>query len=471
MGTEVSHSGMLQEISRIISAPGSPYVKLDVVIHCGGNDIVPRQVLRWDIGRDYPKAYMDSASVVVTLGAGTLMTLIAPFQDDIKLTINITPLNEEGKPITSEKVESHTYRAYLADDVPKTLDQHSNPSMQSQEVGDLTQLKDVAFALEEVAIEQLRKMAVGTIPRFATPFSVMKTFFVRAKEQLRLGQDVMITDVDMVEPNNTTPRDHIVLRDGTPLLDLPDILQNEQGGIYSTCLGFYIQDRKIYAWPLYDFNRIKTARRVLQIFLSPTRQAIMIDRTWEDHGREVAIFSAGISKVIDDSQGDLNRHGNAVRFTDAGKLLDNFGTVKGNKLVVNRGEQNSEFATTVMGNGQNYAKLADNKVTSNVYLEASKIARRAGALMVVPWQRSKPSLLTPGMAVELFYDYKGQVRSIEGTLIGSYSSYQMEGQGPIARAYRCGTSIIVFVDRSDPDYVAYMQAGGTISPNPEIGPF
>lgn len=462
-------SPLLLEVGQITNSAGSPYFKVTSMIRCGDKEFAPLNVLRLDTDANYRTSYMDLLSLVVVVGKGTLLKDIAPFQDDIKITITKVPLGVNGAVLTNKDIHIRTYRAYLGDEVPRAMDNASDLTYTDKSSGDLSGTTTLTFILEEVAIEQLRRMSYGFVARSCPPYMVLKTMISRACQALKLDMAESVTGLDMVQANNNTPRDHIVVKDGTPLLELPDLLQNDQGGLYSSCLGFYIVGKFVYAWPLYDTSRQATAKRLLRVILSPTKFTASLDRTWKDDGRTLTVLSSGKTTMIDDTVGQLNTKGNAVRYSDSRKLLENFGVVKDNKLTVSRSANGSEFSIATPGNGQNYARVSDKPFTNNVYLEASKIARHNGVTMIVPWGRSNPDLLTPGMSVELLYDHNGLINVISGTLIGHTSSYELEGTGPTAKTHRAACALVLFLDRNDPEYIAYLKAGGSISAVPEVG--
>lgn len=469
MAVELQTSAIYETVKKVSTSPGSPYFIIQAVVHAGGKDLAPLQLTRHDVARFYKSSFMDDSSLVLLIGLGTLVNEIGPYQDDLKLTLNISMCDEQAAQLTNEPVLSRTFRAYLGDDIPRSAEAGNSPILQDTETANRADAKHIRFILEEVAVEQLRKFQVGIVARSCPPFEVMRTLLVKACQALKLGKDEVITGFDLVPANNVTPRDHVVIRDGECILEVPDILQNKQGGIYSTGLGFYIQGRSIYTWPVYDTTRQDTAKRVLTIVLAPSRHSKVLDKTWSNDGRMVTIYSAGDVKVIDDSLGQLNIHGNGTRFADAGKLLDGFATVDGNKATISRSKNNSEYVTTVVGNGQNLAPRSKAQTTSNIYLETSKLAKRSGATMHVPWVRSNPELLTPGMAVEILYDYNGLIKTIPGVLLDAIHSYALDGQGLAADRYTATSGLAVFIDRNDPAYLDYIKGGGTLNPTPDVG--
>lgn len=467
MATDLQSSALMEDVGPILRAPGSPYFVLSAVVHAGGKEYAPRQIIREDVGRDYKSAYMDDHSIVLSFGAGTVMNNIAPFADDLRITITKAPANEDGAIISSMPISVRTYKAYMGDNTDSTAESGSNPALQDTETADRFSMIHTQFVLEEVAVQQLRSQSVGFIGRARPPWTILEAFVSNAVKALKLGLEETINQFDIVPANNNNPRDHVVIPDNTPILDLADYIQNKAGGIYSTGLGFYIQGRCIYTWPLYDTSRMQSAKKLLTVVLAPSRHSMMLDRTWLYKGRKLMVLSAGISKVVDDTAGKLNIQGNGVRFTDASKIIGDNGTVKDNKFTMSRSKNVNEFITTVVGNGQNTAGAS--APTTNVYLEGSKLASRAVAYIAVPWIRSNPDMVVPGMPTEIMFEYNNNIQTMNGILTEAYHSYELDGRGMVANRHRAKSSLVIAIDRLDPAYLLYLKNGGTLSPAPEMG--
>lgn len=457
MTIDIRTSALVETFSRIMAGEGSPFSRISAIVRCGGVEHTPLQILREDTGCDFRNGYMDDHSIVLTFGMGTFSMDIEPFQDDITIILQSQPLSEVAGTLPNSPVVTRRFRAYIADQVTSAVEATNNPVLQNKNAADLVRVVHVRFALEEPAVEQLRKMSIGTVAHSTPPYAVLQTLMTRAFQSLKLDDAEKILGMEFVRANNQEVRRHVVIPDGTALLDVPDLLQNEQGGIYSTALGFYIRHRYIHFWPLYDLARQTTAKRLLQIFVSPSRQGVMVDKTWIEQGRALMVISAGGVEVLDDSFGQLNNEGNAVRFTDARKLMTDFATVSGNKMSFDRSSNNSEFAAVAVGDGTNLARRAPS-ATANIFLESSKLSKRAGVIVTALWRRSDPDRLVPGMAVEVHYEYRGEIRIIEGTLIGAYSSRVVAGKGLMVDRYVTNTSLNLFVDRNDPDFAKYLES-------------
>lgn len=471
MAVAVESSALSLELKRISSRPGSPYYRLEIFINAGGRSLHPLQTLGADVGRDYKGAFMDDHSVSLQYGAGTAIFDIGPYQDDLTITIKKHIVGGFSDGTGTGEIEARTYTAYLTDDLPRGPEISAAPQFKDRETANRSKTLTLTFVLEEVAVTQLRKMSIGTIVRSTPPYMVLKTFISNALKSIQVPVDSKIGGFQMEEASNKAPRDHIVIEDGTMLIDLPDLLQNEKGGIYSSGLGFYIQGPFVYAWPVYDTKRLDKAKRVLQVFLAPSTSTTGVDRTWADDGRCISIWSAGAVKLMNDSLDILNTEGNATRFADANNLIGGMGKTEGNKYTMNRSTNNSEFATSVVGSGSMYAKKSAAGFSANPYVETSKMARRSGQFMLIPWERSNPDLLIPSMAVEVYYDADGEIKIMSGTLTGNTSKYALQGKGPTPdRAFACKTMVEVFLDRDDPDFKDFLAKGGSISGTPQIDP-
>ena len=467
MGAELQHSALFEEVLKIANQPGSPYFRVSIVIHAGGKDIVPLKSVRWDIERDYTGSWSDATSVTVYLGAGTLMMDISPFQDDLRITILSAPMTERGYEDTSSAVFAMTYKAYLGDDTETTAEAGNDISMQDKETADRTSIRAVNFVLEEVAVSQFRKQSTGTIGEITPPCVVLETLINRACQALVVDQADKILKVDMVPANNMNPRDIVIVPDNTPMHELPDHIQNKEGGVYSTGLGFYIQSRIVYLWPVYDLSRYNQAARVIQVFMAPNKSSQLIDRTWMDQERTLKIYTAGIAKTVDESVDLLNNEGGGTRFTMASRLVDAPVQVGNNKMVASRTQNNSEYAATVLGDGQALLRNSSARVTDNAYLEASKLAKRSSVNLIVTWLRSNPQKITPGMPAEIVYDYNGEIQTLPGVLKHALHSYEFEGQGMTGERFRAKSVLTFSVDRNSPEYRQYINAGGQVTPMPE----
>lgn len=453
---DVHNSALAFDIERITTDDtGVVFWNYRAVIHAGDKDIDLLKVLKVDELNDYVGDYFPRKVLVGLIGKGTLIYDLEPFKDELEMTVYKSPTNNKS-PVDELIVR---YKAMFAEDVPNALAAMNSPHLSNAETGDLYDYTEVSFHVYELSMEHIVNAQVGTVVRATPPYAVVNTLVPQVLDTLRLTDEEKILGYEFYPPNNQTPRDVILIPDGTKVMELPDYLQNHEGGIYTTGLGFFIRSRIVHMWPLYNFKREEPNDELLQIILAPTAHFSIIQNTWFRENNTLCILGTGPITPVDDTQDQLANDGNVVRFMDAGQLGEGFVETKGNKAVMDRGKLNTEFSMVDTGKGLNVSSSRV-KVTSNSFREVSRVASRAGIKVTLVWRFSDPDQIKPGMKCELMYDYKGDVRSSQCAILGVAHSTQMDGKGIVAQNWYTNTVVTIFIDRNDAAFVDYLKTGG-----------
>lgn len=444
------------EINRFLTGKVDREMRVRAIIRAGEKDINPIKVVRLDVSSDFEDNYKDEMSVTIAMPMGDVIHDIGPFQDDLKITL-IEERYEDGMyvPRPSE------YRAYLLQEIPKRIVSSNSPAMNSRGEANSSEIMTVGFSLEPVVMEYIDNSSTGTIVKSVAPHSVLTTLFANVIDSIVVNDDERITAIDMYQPSNVTPKDQMIIPHHTPIVELPDLLQSKLGGIYSTGLGFYIQNQVVYFWPLYDTKRISINSKKLQVILSPTRHFKASESTTIIDNDTVAILGTGPIEVFDDTLGDINKGGDSVRYLDAGSAIGGFGKTVDNHFIADRAGSNSEMSTVKTGSGITRARQGAGKVTSNVFEQASKLAQRDGIRLTVVWRNSDRNLLIPGMVTTIIYYTDGEVREASGVLLSCISSIEMIGKGLVEGSMVNTSVLTVFIDRNDPIFADYVEAGGS----------
>ena len=453
---------------KIAAAPGSPYFLPTVVIKCGGRILRPFKFTSLTIGQYFDKNSADDTILTMEFAMGDAVYYIAPFKDDIKVTIQHNALTERLATIPGSGFK-RTYNAFLATELPSPSRIGGMPSISDVERANRQGIITVVMKLEEIATTQFKKMSYGTDFSWTTPFAALMTFLDHSIKRLKLPQDQGFKGVHAVAPDNETPRANVVIPDGTPLMDMADYIQNFEGGIYNAAMGFYVHRDYVYLWPLYNTKRLDTAQRVLRIYIAPDRYRSKSDRTWILEGRRLEIWCASDVKHFDDASGMMNIEGTGVRYMDANRLLSGFAEVGDGKLEVKRGENTNEFAAFTPINGEQLIRSAEVSSSSNTFRQASRLSKRMVATLGITWQHADPTLIYPDMAVEIVYDRLGIVKKMTGSLTGTISQMQGIGDRQNNLGAACDIVLSVAVDRQDPAFQEWIDQGavGRSTP-PEI---
>lgn len=453
--SDISGSPLDFEIARFAVSPLRKFTSINLTIFAGGEEIVPYKVVRFDNHCDYENSYKEEKSVTVAMGQGTLMYKVAPYQDDLKITL-IEEIYTDGHyvPMAVE------YRAHLLQDVDTGITASNLPYLDNAQIADQVEITYVSFSLALMAMEYIENASLGTPLRSTAPYAVLETLFADAIDAVVIDDNNRITNIDIYPPNNVKPMNQMVIPHGTRLIDLPDLLQNKLGGIYGAGLGFFIQNKTVFFWPTYDTDRIDLTSKRLQVILAPTKHYKTFENTTLVENDVVTILGTGPIDVIDDTLGDINATGNSIRFLDARQSFLGFGETKGNRFAVDRSKINTELSVLTIGSGLNQVRNSVSKITSNIYLELSKLSRKKGKKLVFSWRRSDDNLIVPGMPVTVLYTSGHDVMETTGTVLSCTTATEMIGEGLAPGQMITNSVMTVFINRDDPIFTEFGNKGG-----------
>lgn len=458
MGQSIATSLLAGPYQEIISNPGSPYMRAEAMVFCGNFVYTPLRLTRIELGTDYATSYTDNLFVHLVIPKGDVVKYITPFQDDLMIELTVYPLKEDGRTLNEEEepVYRKKCRAYLDDEVANPIEQSMNIDNTDRDMTNLTDLSVLVFRLEELSVEQLRLMRTGLEAKGALTIDVARALLSKHAKSIKLEDGETIKGPTVEPGYNPIPR-NVSIPDGFELLNVPDYLQHQEGGIYSDGLGFYIANRQIWLWPLYGLKRKDTAKRTLRVFLSPDPKAQIVERTWripEETPDVVEIWTAGRVKVEDHSLAYASEYGTGVRVGNPKQGLGDFRQVKDNVVTVDASQNVQQFQTQDSYTNRNNIKTAG--MTTNTVALAARQAKARGLSVHVLWNHSQPWLLTPGMRVEFIYDHYGEIITVEGSLVDSYSGIDTIGKGFNQARYKSFTALTLFIDRTLPTLAEWL---------------
>lgn len=451
---EIGNTTLVNEINTIFNSGTKPvHFYWEAAIHAGGKIYTPRNLVSIDIISDYANAWADKILMTVTIGGGTFSRLIAPFKEDLKVTLFKNPIGEVSDGLTlDDGTAQQEFRATLTQ-VPTEVAQPASTQNQDVESGDLVSLRTVTFQLQDVSLEQLRMLTIGTTVRRVVPAAVLRAFVTQASKSIDVDLTSKIKGLTMVPEHNAEARDHVVIPHGTPLYKLADYLQDNAGGIYGSGIGFYLRKDMWYVWPLYDLSRFDTTPKTVTFILLPANQFNSVERTYRVTANQLIVLITGGVVHDDNTEQQLLNDGNGVRFTDSRKVIEGFGEVKDNRVIAQRSFNNSEFVGVERSTGFNNVKVR--APTNNVFSETSKLARGKGSLMTVNWQNSNPDLIRPDMPVKVIYMREDLPQELNATLLQVHSFISSPTNTLTDHRHTCSTGITLFVEKDLPELKEY----------------
>ena len=448
----IEASSVNQEIQQIMNNGANPvHFDWSATIIANKKTIPIQKILGIHIVRNFDTNFADQVVVEVMIPLGTFSNQVYPYKDDLMMTLYKHSTGELGtSTMSSPDIENHKLRATLMDASDHILE--GNSRLIQNEVGaDLSSMKRVKFQLVEPALEQIRMQSVGSIMRKTTPGDAVKFFMTAISNNIQVDGKVAIKGVEMVPPDNTTVRDHILLPHGLKFSDVPGWIHEHMGGVYNGGFGFYLQNGHWYVYPLYNVDRWNKTPKNLTLINIPQNSMPGMDRTYRKTNNQLIVLLTGENKHLDDTEGLQLNKGNGLRFTAASAVLGEFGTssfgvAKDNKYKITRSKNNTEFIAAPRKTKLNNIQMSDRRITDNNFYELGKMARRLGSHIQVAWENSDPGSLYPGMPTRYIYSANGNLNVIYGTLLRAHSYIGMTNPGLLNGSYICNTALTVFLD-------------------------
>lgn len=440
---------LMREVSSILeSGQGVSHYHVECVIKAGDEWITPTRLDLYSLERDYEHGYGDVLVLEMIMGLGTYAYKLFPKRDQLWVDITSTPLYENSDAQRSDiPRRQRRYRAILMDQENPGLVGRM-PQASSEDDLNLTAPKKVEMQLVDEGLYQSRMITVGRLYRKATPMHALKSLFTETTALVDGRNQQQIKGVEIVDGFNQTQRDHVIIPHGTPLFHVPDLLQTDQGGLYAAGIGCYLQNQQWWVFPPYNTQRFTKARRTLTVLNIPPNRYYGAERTYRATDRQVIIVAAGDMSTNDDGRYQQLNDGNAVRFTDARRLLV-YGDTDNNKTQLRRQDNVFEFEGPQMDGGLSNARWSKERASANPFPHYTRMAKRNGRYMTVEWLHGDASLLEPGMPVKFLTAAENALQTFYGVLLGVHEQRIPSEQGVNTRRYPASVRLKVFITREE----------------------
>lgn len=452
----IEDTPLIHEVRDIIKyGAKSVTQRWDLEIEAEGIHYRSLKLISCNIARDFAGSYTDAIELVAVFPAGKFHRKIYPAKENLIARIVKVPYNNfENSVDKPQDIINQPFRATLIDDGSLVA---ANPYdfALSEDALDMGEIVVAKFQLMDLAIDQLRMQTVGGIWPKKPPFEVLRHILTRISNGLALDDEFTIRGVDIYEPTNTSPSNQIIVDGGTKLTQLPNLIQKQWGGIYNAGLGFFLQRRNWYVYPLYDTKRFDKDKHTLTLINVPEGRFQSIERTFKvipdnDDPDQVTILVTGPVKHIDDSEMKQLNEGNGIQYGQADVLFNDSVVITGNKAVAYRKDTTTEYKSNDRKTELDNVQVSNNRITSNNYYQASILARRQGAHIQCKWENSDPYYIYPGMPVKYLYSVDSEVFEQVGIVTGCETEIGTSSVGMAPGRYFCNTVLTLFVARALP---------------------
>ena len=391
-------------------------------------------VTKIDIERDYRTAYCDAIVMEAQVTGGIYSYHIYPNRNNMKVHLKRKSMLAQGvEPAKTFARESFVYDAVLIEASSPTLVDEGSFS-DDESIADTTGLLTINLQLIESCIAPLRSLSANGIYRQVTVQEVIMAL-LRGRPYYDSSADLP-DGIDMVACTNQQRYRALVIPESVELIEVPDYLQNTYG-VYTGGLGFYLQDRQWYLYPVLRTDLLYDSRRSLSLIAMESTRMPGAETTYRLLGNQLMMIATGETVQENSTNAlQLNR-GNGVRYMDARRLLDHFSSHKNGKGFMDNTKNMVEYIGQPRKDNKVLAQYRKGGATTNHAHEASCLAMNSGNLLEVEWHNANPSMVLPGMPVRYLFRENKNVRSIQGCVLGCVHKSRALGKGMLQSTHYC----------------------------------
>lgn len=451
---EIEQSSLWNEVEQVIRQTSANPVHwlYQAQIHANNVNYPVFKVIEVNTLRDYESEYSDHMTIDCQILQGMFYSSIYPYMDALEMTLYKYPVQAVSDSL-SDTQALETER-FVATHQPMPGQSGGSPFMSqngmnavSEQGLNLSDLPTFRFQLQNKALVQMRMGQVGNIIRGATTDQAIRAVLTQATQNIKVDAARAIKGVTMVKGHNQVKRDHIVIPQGIDILDVPQYIHEKCGGVYASGFGYYLQNSYWHVYPCYDPTRFGTAPVTITIINIPKNKLPHIELTYRQSGNNIVILATGEVKFSDKTNAAQLNHGNGARWADATNFIANIATPIKNRVSMARATLNSEIVSVKRATGLNNVKRSSNPITANPYHEYSKLAARQGSTFGLVWHNSDPSLITPGVPVQIMYLDGETVVTTQGVILKAGHSARNTATGASDSRHQTDTMLSVFTQR------------------------
>lgn len=451
-GLDVGSTPFYREVSQVTNnGKLSPCYHFDLELHVEGTNLQPIAITSVEVIRDFLNHFYPVNTVTFKVMASQREWLIANM-DRITATFKSYQLGRT-MPFSYANLRNPTIRKYKAKLYLAESDYitQNNFAVNNADYMNMKAVVDVKVQLVEEGFESLNSCYVGGTYRDITGSDLIRHLIATHSNTDNTDSNTLIHGVDIAPNASTETRDHIVIKDGTSLVQAMHVVNENSGGLYAAGFSYFIYNNIWYVFPPYSVKRFNENNTKLVIVNLPKNRLPGIEVTYNDSSNTIIVLSTKDAIVKDKRESKKIDIGTGTRFADASRLMDVWAKPVDNKLNLNASQNVNDLLVDERSDNVNYLRFSSTGLTSAKNIELSKLAPAQGFMMRLSWENSDESLVQPGMPVKVLYLKDNQTKSAIGTVVGIMTSYAPQEAAFPAMKFSVMSYIDVFVSDSIDD--------------------
>jgi len=404
-------------------------ITFELIIHTIEDDIVIDKLKTVEIMKDYNVNIGSYIYIDALVPMGDVVKDIYPYRNNLEASV--IRVVGDYKSVTRYKL--------ILLNVNDELGSGKYKKLTRAELNETETLNITGQCLDR-NVEAIRLKAISGIFRQLSVAELLKGLFVEEIKKISVNGNSIDLRVTMTPENNDRTYEHIIVPNGTKLIDLPTYLQDTKYGVYNGNIGLFMEKyrKKTYFntcdetkgecedifnvsfYPLYRTDVVDTAKHKLIIYGIPDHKYSQIENTYMVDGDDLKVISNDNSKKSNKSDTEFADKATGYINLKVNDLMHRPVEVTPDKVINTYAKINDEALLKKKSDASAYKVVKD--PTDNLFKIRSDYLKVNGDLFQMQWNFSDPRYLLPGMAV--IYIYLGsdnEVKRLNGVLQSHYS--------------------------------------------------
>lgn len=388
--------------------------------------------------RDYVNNISDYIEIQLSVQLGTYIFDIYKYFDNIEVTlITHKQLFKDKKSFSTKERYKGVFLMEKNDKIPTQVNQSKE---------DLNQNLPVVITLQllDRSVETLRiKTTSGNFDsvlnpknKDMSPKAFLKSVISEEANKILIENKPAIDAISIEEPDQKDQLKAITIPSNTRIVELPELLQEKNIGVYNAGIGNYIQTfgtdhytfkKTFFIFSLFDPKKYDKAEYKI-IFYNPTSSSISLtDITYKNEDKVLKAIPYTMSKINDNKGTNTASTGSGFRMANANSFMKKPVEMKEDGPSFKRNQLNTEVVFKDRKDNLNFAP--NHAVTANQFTLTSEILKNAGSYITLDIGNLDHDFIYPAAACKIMYENnENKVKEIFGVIhkaIINYSSSSM----------------------------------------------
>lgn len=417
----VESSKLYPDIADIIKAPEDKYSAaflFETKLHTTDKDldvsdgVILNSIL---IVRDYKNNMADYIEIQLSMHLGTYVYDVYPYLENIELTlITYKQLHQGKKPFSRKERYKAVYMLDKNDKIPTTSNQSKEDMNQNLPIVITLQLLDRSAETVRVKTTQ------GNFGKKINPMnkdmglkSFIKSIVSEEVNKILIENQPPIDSISIEEPDNIEQLASVTIPSGTRIVELPELLQEKNIGIFNAGIGNYIQTfgldpftykKTFFVYSLYDGMKYEKAEYKIIFYCPVSSNVSVTEVTYKYQDKVLKVLPHMMPTIDDAKETDLASKGTGFSCANANSFMK-----KPVELTKDGPKFRQDHLVTrvVFKDREDNLNFAPNmSVVCNQFVLTSEVLKRKGNYVTLKVTNLDPDFIYPGAPCKINYENK-----------------------------------------------------------------